>query len=102
ICPARQNASCVRKCATPQARISLTRSYAGDLASRWRVAMWSTERELFLGCLWLIGTAFSNFASAQLSVVPASPTPLDTARLQWAHVGCTNPDSVSVTMQANM
>lgn len=41
-------------------------------------------------------------ASAQeLTVVPAKPTPLDTVRLRWAHVGCTNADSVQVTQEGN-
>lgn len=53
------------------------------------------------GCIWFIGTAFSNLAAAQLSLVPANPSPLDVVRLRWAHVGCTNPDSVRITMLAN-
>lgn len=33
--------------------------------------------------------------------MPAAPTPLDTVRLHWTHVGCTDPDSVQVSQQAN-
>lgn len=32
---------------------------------------------------------------------PANPTPLDLVRLQYTHVGCTNPDSVQVSQQTN-
>jgi hypothetical protein len=56
---------------------------------------------LLLGCVGFIGTALSGLAAAQLSLAPAEPTPLDTVRLRWTHVGCTNPDSVRVSMQAN-
>ena len=38
---------------------------------------------------------------AQLSTVPSKPTALDQVRLRWTHVGCTNPDSVQVSMQMN-
>jgi hypothetical protein len=37
----------------------------------------------------------------ELTVTPASPTPVDTVRLRWAHVGCTNPDAVQVTQESN-
>ena len=60
-----------------------------------------TSKGFVLGCLWLVGSTFSSFAAAQLSLVPANPTPLDTVRLRWAHVGCTNPDSTRTMMQAN-
>lgn len=60
-----------------------------------------TNKLFFLGSLWLIGTALSNLATAQLSLIPANPSPLDVVRLRWAHVGCTSPDSVRLTMLAN-
>jgi hypothetical protein len=63
--------------------------------------MASVNRSIFLCCLLAIGAAFSTQAIAQLSLVPANPTPLDLVRLHWTHVGCTNPDSVRVSMQAN-
>jgi hypothetical protein len=63
--------------------------------------MLSTNRSVFLGCVLAMGAAFTAPASAQLSVAPASPTALDLVRLRWTHVGCTNPDSVQVAMQAN-
>src|SRR6266516_3036720 len=54
---------------------------------------------------WLAGLliATSSFsASAQLSLVPANPTPLDTVRLRYTHVGCTNADSVRLSQAANL
>jgi hypothetical protein len=59
------------------------------------------NKSMFLCCLLAIGAAFSNQAVAQLSLFPSNPTPLDLVRLRWTHVGCTNPDSVRVSMQAN-
>ncbi len=59
------------------------------------------NKGIVLSCLWLIGSAFSGLAAAQLSLIPANPTPLDIVRLRWAHVGCTNPDSTRTMMQAN-
>ena len=38
---------------------------------------------------------------AQLSTIPSNPTALDQVRLRWTHVGCTNADSVQVSMQSN-
>ncbi len=40
-------------------------------------------------------------ARAQLAIDPPSPTPLDTVRLLYTHVGCTDPDSMQVSMDAN-
>lgn len=40
-------------------------------------------------------------AFAQLSIDPPKPTALDTVRLRYAHVGCTNPDSLQVSQDAN-
>ena len=54
---------------------------------------------------WLAGLliATSSFAAlAQLSIVPANPSPLDTVRLRYTHVGCTNPDSVRLSQTANV
>jgi len=51
-----------------------------------------------LAC-WLL--SFAGMVNAQLSVVPADPTPLDLVSLHFAHTGCTNPDSVQVSMQVN-
>ncbi len=47
-------------------------------------------------CLTAAGGAF-----AQLSIDPPSPTALDTVRLRYTHVGCTNPDSVQVSQDSN-
>jgi hypothetical protein len=40
-------------------------------------------------------------STAQLVVSPASPSPVDTVRLRYAHTGCTNADSVKVAQQSN-
>jgi hypothetical protein len=40
-------------------------------------------------------------AFAQLSIDPPNPSALDTVRLRYAHVGCTNADSVRVSQDAN-
>jgi len=40
-------------------------------------------------------------AVAQLAIVPPDPAPIDTVRLRYAHVGCTNSDSVRVSQQSN-
>lgn len=40
-------------------------------------------------------------ALAQLSVDPPNPTALDTVRLRYTHVGCTNADSVQVSQETN-
>lgn len=40
-------------------------------------------------------------ALGQLSIDPPNPTALDTIRLRYAHVGCTNPDSVQVSQNLN-
>jgi hypothetical protein len=37
----------------------------------------------------------------QLSIDPPTPSTLDTVRLRYAHVGCTNPGSVQVSQEAN-
>ncbi len=63
--------------------------------------MSSLNKAIHLGCVLLLGITFSGLAAAQLSLVPAAPTPLETVRLRWAHVGCTNQESVRTTMQAN-
>lgn len=63
--------------------------------------MSQTNKAVARVCLWLVATTLSGLAAAQLSLVPSNPTPLDTVRLRWAHAGCTNPDSVRITMQAN-
>ena len=46
--------------------------------------------------------AWSLAASAQLSIDPPAPSPLDTVRLRYAHTGCTNPDSIRVAQAANV
>src|SRR5437762_2540961 len=67
------------------------------------VAMPATiTRSVLLGLLLAAAATFSSLAMAQLSLVPAKPTPLDTVRLRWTHVACTHPDSVQVSMQANL
>jgi len=40
-------------------------------------------------------------ALAQLSVNPPAPSALDTVRLRYTHVGCTNPDTVQVSQEGN-
>ena len=40
-------------------------------------------------------------AADDLTVVPANPTSIDTVRLRWSHVGCTNPGAVQVTQDSN-
>ena len=40
-------------------------------------------------------------AFAQLSIDPPNPTALDTVRLRYTHVGCTDPDTVQVSQNAN-
>ena len=40
-------------------------------------------------------------AFAQLSIDPPNPSALDTVRLRYTHVGCTNADSVQVSQDAN-
>jgi len=40
-------------------------------------------------------------ALAQLSIDPPNPTALDTVRLRYAHVGCTNADSTQVSQDSN-
>jgi hypothetical protein len=52
-----------------------------------------------LGFLWLLAAGPS--LAQELSITPAAPTPLDTVRLRWTHVGCTDPGSVQVSQQAN-
>ncbi len=54
-----------------------------------------------LACVILaIGLATAAIAD-ELAIVPANPTPVDTVRLRWTHVGCTNPDAVQVTQESN-
>jgi hypothetical protein len=55
--------------------------------------------KIVCGCwLALLG---SGLAAEQLSINPATPTPLDLVRLRYTHVGCTNADSVTVAQSAN-
>ena len=57
------------------------------------------RKKILFGCwLALLG---SGLGAQQLSINPALPTPLDFVRLRYAHVGCTNPDSVRVAQLAN-
>ena len=54
------------------------------------------------GLLLLSAAAIASApAGAQLTLVPDKPASLDTIRLRWAHVGCTNPDSVRMTVEGN-
>jgi hypothetical protein len=54
-----------------------------------------------LACLvFTIGVATAAVAD-DVAILPANPTPVDTVRLRWTHVGCTNPDSVQVTQESN-
>jgi hypothetical protein len=55
-----------------------------------------------LACtVFTMGLATFAVAADDLAIVPASPTPVDTVRLRWTHVGCTNPDAVQVTQESN-
>ncbi|MGZ5035079.1 MAG: hypothetical protein ACXWAC_17940 [Usitatibacter sp.] len=55
------------------------------------------------GCLAALLLAVSSpGAWAQLSLEPANPTPLDTVRLRYTHIGCTNPDSARISQAANV
>jgi hypothetical protein len=51
-------------------------------------------------CVWGGALALLCSGAAALSLVPAFPTPLDTVRLRYTHVGCTNADSTRVTQYA--
>src|SRR5258706_5570864 len=48
----------------------------------------------------LLGCAGAVIAQ-ELAVTPANPTPVDTVRLRWTHVGCTDAGAVQVTQEAN-
>ena len=49
-----------------------------------------------------IAVCVAGIAAAEdLTLVPANPTSIDTVRLRWTHVGCTNPNAVQVTQEAN-
>ena len=52
-----------------------------------------------------LAAALSLFAAtgafAQLSIDPPNPTALDTVRLRYTHIGCTDPDSVQVSQESN-
>lgn len=52
-------------------------------------------------CGGLLALAGCGLDAQPLSIEPAAPTPLDLVRLRYTHVGCTNPDSVSVQQSAN-
>ena len=62
----------------------------------------------FVGAL-LRGTTLAILAACvaagasadELAVVPANPTPVDTVRVRWTHVGCTSPDAVQVSQENN-
>lgn len=50
----------------------------------------------------VLALGFAAVAAADdLAIVPARPTPVDTIRLRWTHVGCTSPDSVQVKQESN-
>lgn len=57
-------------------------------------------RQVLCAC-WLALCA-TGLVAQQLSIDPATPTPLDLVRLRYTHVGCTNPDSVRVAQSANL
>ncbi len=52
-------------------------------------------------CLASLAACAATGAFAQLALDPPNPTPLDTVRLRYYHVGCTDPDSVQVSLDAN-
>lgn len=56
-------------------------------------------RQIFWTCCFALFA--SGLAAQQLSIDPATPTPLDLVRLRYTHVGCTNPDSVRVAQSSN-
>ena len=37
----------------------------------------------------------------ELTVIPAAPTPIDTVRLRWSHVGCTDAGALQVAQESN-
>jgi hypothetical protein len=53
----------------------------------------------------LLATLAASFAAVaaadDLAVTPPSPSPLDTIRLRWTHVGCTNPNAIQVAQESN-
>ncbi len=49
----------------------------------------------------LLIVAATAAAADDLAIVPANPTPVDTVRLRWTHVGCTNPNAIQVTQDSN-
>lgn len=57
----------------------------------------------FLGrlCAPLAMLASAAAFGQQLTIEPAQPSSLDTVRLRYAHVGCTNGDSAQVSQDAN-
>lgn len=58
------------------------------------------RRAMLASCLGLAATALTD-AHAQLAIDPSSPTTLDTVRLRYTHVGCTDPNSVRVFQDSN-
>lgn len=46
--------------------------------------------------------ATASWAHAQLSIDPPLPTSIDTVRLRYAHVGCTNGQSVQVQQESSL
>jgi hypothetical protein len=56
-------------------------------------------KRILCGC-WL-ALAGCGLGAQPLAIDPAAPTPLDLVRLRYTHVGCTNPDSVSLQQSAN-
>jgi len=60
------------------------------------------QPRFLLRWLFVLAAIASSPIFAQLSVVPANPTAVDLVRLRWTHVGCTNPDSVQVSLQASL
>jgi hypothetical protein len=48
----------------------------------------------------LLGCAGALMAQ-ELAVTPPNPTPIDTVRLRWTHVGCTDAGAVQVLQEAN-
>ena len=60
----------------------------------------AVERIALVAAAVFVMTAATG-ALAQLSIDPPKPTALDTVRLRYTHVGCTNSDSTQVSQQAN-
>jgi hypothetical protein len=44
--------------------------------------------------------AYAAAVADDLTITPLNPTSIDTVRLRWSHVGCTNPGAIQVTQDS--